>query len=203
MQATNTTLRLPNILALSRELSEIDESLRRLGRQRLIDGLQTGLDRDTVRESLKSIGLVAPDDLCALYGWHNGTRIDVGEVLDDFHIFPGFYFSPLQDALKDYRAFREDRRWNQRWLPILANGGGDFYAVDSSNETATPVIGFMIDQDDQPVEYSSISAMIRTWAEAFASGAFYVDARGYLMADDDRYAEIAARNNPDVALWTS
>lgn len=191
------------MLELQQDLAEIDESLRRLGREKLVSRLQAGLDRETVRESLKNVGLVAADDFCALYGWHNGSRVEVGEVLDDFHIFPGFYFSPLQDALKDYRAFRDDRRWNRRWLPILANGGGDFYAVDSFSEASSPVIGFMIDQDDQPVEYSSIAAMVRTWAEAFTTGTFYVDARGYLMANDEQYAEIAARNNPDVPLWTS
>ena len=191
------------IASLRDSLDELETWLRRLGRARLVERLQTGLSEETVRRSLEGVGLVASEDLCVLYGWRDGTRIAVGEVLDDFHIFPGFFFSPLEEALENYGKFRVDRRWNSEWLPVLANGGGDFYAVDSTSEMASPVIGFMIDQDEQPVEYSSLSTMLRSWVDAFASDAFYVDSRGYLVADDDRYVEIAARNNPDVPLWNT
>lgn len=192
-----------NILELQQNLADLEAWLHRLHRDRLISRLQPGLSADNVREGLQSIGLPAPEDLCGLYEWHNGTNIEVGEAMDDFHMFPGFYFSPFEDAIKDYRAFTRDRRWNKTWLPFLADGGGDFYAVDCIQESASPVVGFMIDQTEQPVEYSSVRSMVRSWVEAFASGVFYVDSRGYLVADDDRYVDIAARNNPDVSLWRS
>jgi hypothetical protein len=89
------------------------------------------------------------------------------------------------------------------WLPVFANGGGDFYVVDfsSGSDLEHPVVGFMLDEAEHPIEYESLPAMIATIAECFEEGAFFVDDRGYLEVDDGRHVEIARRNNPRLAIW--
>lgn len=182
------------------QLDRIYAQLERLGRDEVIRRLQPALTPDEIQRRLADIGLVAPQDVIELYSWHNGTRVEPGTYLDSVHFFPGFSFLSLDDAVRHYVAFRDDERWDRGWLPIFANGGGDFYAVVACSPF--PVVGFLIDQREHPVEYESLDAMVSTLSESFDQGAFFVDQRGYLESDDRRHAEIARRNNPSVALWS-
>jgi len=74
--------------------------------------------------------------------------------------------SSLKEALANYDAFRDDRRWNPHWLPVFANGGGDFLAVTCSEEPDSrgEVIHFRIDESVHPVEFVSVSRMLDTVA---------------------------------------
>jgi hypothetical protein len=182
------------------QLDRVAASLADLNRTQLIARLLPGLPRDEVARRLEQAGVAPATCLVELYSWRGGTRVEPGTPLDDVQFFPGFYFLSLDDAIADYRAFRDDARWNPEWFPIFANGGGDFYAV-VVNEEKCPVVGFIIDEDEQSIEYESLDAMIATLAEDFAEGAFFVDDRGYLEMDSRRHGEIARAHNPTVALW--
>jgi cell wall assembly regulator SMI1 len=182
-------------------LEIIRSYLERLDRHEVLARLLPGLRPDDIQRRLTDVGLGVPPDLVDLYAWRNGTRVEPGADLDSVHFFPGFWLLSLDDALTNYVAFRDDPRWAPSWLPVFSNGGGDFYAVNA-REAPFHVIGFLIDQPDQPVEYESLAHMAQTLAECFQAGAFFVDDRGYLEMDDQRYAEIARRNNPNVPLWS-
>ncbi len=183
--------------AVIESLEIIRLHLEQMNRRELLARLLPGLPRDAIRERLARAGLGVPPDLRDLYSWRNGTRVEAGTDLDSVHFFPGFWLLSLDDALTSHVAFRDDPRWDSAWLPVFANGGGDFYALDT-RESPFHVIGFMIDQSDQLVEYETLGHMVNTLAELFAEGAFFVDDRGYLEADDRRHAEIARRNNPHL-----
>jgi hypothetical protein len=187
---------------MEQSLERIAAALARLGRTEVLRRLLPGVPVETIFERLRAVGLEPSDGLLELYSWRGGTRVDPGMPLDDVHFFPGFWFLSLEDAIADYAAFREDPRWNPSWLPVFANGGGDFYAV-WLHGGAESVVGFLIDHSEHPVEYEDLSAMCRTLADCFDEGAFFRDERGYLEMDDMRHAEIARRNNPNVALWAS
>jgi cell wall assembly regulator SMI1 len=182
-------------------LERIEAALRALGRTEALRRLLPGVRPETVRERLGEVGLDACRDLLELYAWHGGTRVDASTTLDDVHMFPGFYLLALDDALANYVAFRDDARWNRDWFPAFANGGGDFYAV-WLKDGAGAVVGFLIDQPEQPVEYESLATMFATLADCYDEGVFFVDDRGYLEMDDARHIDIARRHNPGVALWT-
>jgi cell wall assembly regulator SMI1 len=185
-------------------LDAILRHLERLDRSQLLARLQPGIPSADVRHALSRLGLAGSDDLLGLYEWHNGTRVPEGTALDDVHFFPGFYFLALDDATTNFLAFRDDGRWSSTWLPIFSNGGGDFYAVDcgTHSETLGAVIGFMVDQIEQPVEYESLRSMMATLADCFEQGVFFVDRRGYLEMDYARHAEIARRHNPRLPIWS-
>jgi hypothetical protein len=177
------------------DLEEIRASLERLGRWELLDRLQPGLASHLVRDRLATAGLGKQPDLEALYGWRNGTRAEGSSSLGSICLFPGFYLLSLDDAFANYSLIRADRRWDPAWLPVFANDGGDFYAVDTAADPG-PVVDFMNEEPEQPVEHESLSGMIRTLADCFREGVFYVDGAGYLEMDDVRYAAVTGRNNP-------
>lgn len=139
--------------------------------------------------------------LSSLYGWRDGTTTTDVEAVDDIHLFPGFYLLSMEDAVANVEAFAEDSRWNPGWLPIFANGGGDFYLVDLGASPVGAIRHYRIEETEHPVEFDSLEAMLATLAEAFDRGVFFVDSNGYLEMDDADFGELAATLNPDVAWW--
>lgn len=186
---------------ISASVSVIELALSRLGREALLQSLQGGLSPDAVRSKLASAGLRCTPELEALYGWRNGTASHSPASLDDIQLFPGFHLLSLEDAVSNYRAFVVDDRWTTGWLPVFANGGGDFYVVDLSPTGGGVVRHFWIDEAEHPIEFSSLSAMMVTLAQGFERGVFYVDPNGYLEMDDMVFGTLAMELNPDVAYW--
>ena len=186
---------------VSAPLAKIETALERLDRKVLLRALQPGRTVESVRATLASVELASASDVEALFGWRDGTSTDGGVTLDDIHIFPGFYLLSLEDAIANYRAFVTDSRWTPGWLPLFANGGGDFYVLDLTEAEARRVRHFWIDEAEHPVEFSSLAAMLETLAAAFERGIFYVDPNGYLEMDDLVFGGLATEINPDVAYW--
>jgi hypothetical protein len=76
--------------------------------------LRPGLPESEVVGRLAAIGLAAPADLAALYGWRDGTDQEAWE--EDGHgfileFFPYARFSPLDTAIADYLDIKE--AWQQ------------------------------------------------------------------------------------------
>jgi hypothetical protein len=71
----------------------------------------------------------------------------------------------------------------------------------AGHDDKCPIVGFMIDEDEQPIEYESLETMVATLADCFDQGAFFVDDRGHLSMDSGRHREIARAHNPTVAIW--
>lgn len=186
---------------LSATLANIETSLKHLGRQTLLRFLQEGVSAETVQNSLEAVGLGATPELESLYAWRNGTAISGGVMLDDIHLFPGFYMLSIEDATANYGAFVTDPRWEQGWLPILANGGGDFYVLDLGSRSAQPVRHFRIEEATHPIEFASLEKMLVTLSSAFDRNIFYVDHNGYLEMDDLAFGALAAELNPEVEWW--
>lgn len=88
------------------------------------------------------------------------------------------------------------------WVPLLANGGGDFLVEDQALGSPRPIREFLLDESDAPVEYLDLASFVATVADAFRQNAF-TTIDGYLKFDraSDAYARIAADRNPGVAWW--
>ncbi|MFV0462664.1 MAG: hypothetical protein ACK5MP_05635 [Nostocoides sp.] len=186
---------------LREALSRVEGGLEGLDRSVLLRELRPGLDRQVVRSQLKQAGLPSSPDVEVLYAWRDGTQT-AGVTLDDIHVFPGFYLLSLDDAIANFRAFVADPRWAPGWLPLFANGGGDFYLVDLGGEPSGVMRHFRIDESEQPVEFWSLPDMMVTVAAGFDRGVFFVDPEGYLEMDDLVFAAVAAELNPRVPWWT-
>jgi cell wall assembly regulator SMI1 len=184
-------------------LDSIEAALDRAGRVTTLRRLRPGLGPEDVRQRFGALGLTAPEDLARVYAWHDGTDAGSGAPLDDLHMFPGLYLLSLRDAATNYEAFRDDGRWNPAWLPVFANGGGDFLAVvcDETRAQWGNVVHFRIDEADHPVEFASVGRLLATVVAAYVGGICFVDDRGYLELDDLAFGALAGRLNPDVEYW--
>ena len=183
-------------------LAQIEAGIRKLGRPTL-DFLNPSIDPHRVRTLLSSRGLEPPGGLLELWQWHNGTGGAADVKLGELWLVPGFYLLSVEEAAADFDAFRDDPRWRPSWLPVLANGGGDFLAVVSLGTSEHGAVHhFRIDQAEHPLEYLSVERMLATFGAAFARGAFFVDHDGWLEENHETYASIAAELNPEVRWWT-
>jgi cell wall assembly regulator SMI1 len=182
------------------DLEAIERSLTLL-RRPVVQLLLPGQSAGVVVETLRAVGLETPAGLSALYAWHDGTANPPGVPADDLHVTPGFYFDSLGTAVTNLLSFRSDDRWPSTWLPVLANGGGDFMAVDCATAGGR-VHHFRIDEVDQPMEFETTADWIATVRAAFEQGVYYVDERGYLEMNDSTFARLAADLNPLVPWWT-
>lgn len=185
---------------MNNSLATIEAGLQKLGRAELLQRFRPGLPNDEVPQRLQAAGLEADGALADLYGWHDGTELAGVQKSGSVHLMPGFYFPPLEHSLTDHAAFVQDPRWHQSWLPLLADGGGDFYFVDQAG--GGQVRRYRFDESEYPVEYASVSDMVHTLAAAYERDVFFVDEQGYLEMDDDAFAEVAAELNPSVPWWT-
>ena len=183
-------------------LSRIETSIHRFRRSALLSALQPGLDRARIGLELDAESLPATRELESLYGWKDGTNTNLGLKLGEIYIHPGFYLLSLESAASNHRIFSSDSRWNRNWLPLLADGGGDFYVVDLSSEFNGAIRHFRLDETDHPVEFESITAMLETIGEGFNRKIYFVDSDGCLDMDDAAFAELAAEMNPKVKWWT-
>ncbi|EKO3450436.1 SMI1/KNR4 family protein [Vibrio fluvialis] len=158
-----------------------------------------------IQKHFEKINLLPTDELLELYQWKNGTKVVKGTLLDDVQLIPGFHLLNLQDSLRYYLSLKEDRRWDSSWFPIFANGGGDFYAVDLSKSDGkkAPIIGFILGELEQEIEYQSLTAMVLTYCECFRNNIVYITEDGYLEMDDEKHADLALKYNPDVEFWRS
>ena len=189
-------------LRLATDLDRIERGIERLGLTATIGFLRDGMPADHVREALHDVGLSSSPELEAWYAWHDGAA---GGLLGELWITPGFYPCTLEEVVANYRTFVGDERWRTGWLPLLADGGGDFFVVDQS-DPLWPIRIFLIDEIDRPVTYLSLTALAATLADAFDESAIVLDESGTLDFLDelgtDPFVGIARRHNPGVEWWT-
>jgi hypothetical protein len=187
---------------LSADATAILEQLKKLQRP-VVELLRPGHSVGVISQKLAACGLEPSRELEELWSWRNGTLVAEGTILDDLHFFPGFYLMSLEDSVEQYSIMRDDARWSSCWLPIFANGGGDFYAtvLGRSQEEAAPVVGFVLGADEQDEEYRSIGSMFRTLRDCYEQGVFWLTDDGYLEMDDLKYVAIARIHNPGNSIW--
>ncbi len=158
---------------------------------------RVGLSPEVIQEVMGGLGLKPSVDLTTLYAYCDGTSTLEGEKLEEIQFIPGFYWMSLNEALATYRSVSRSAEWQASWLPIFANGGGDFYAVicDQSSSYFGEVVGFVLGETDQVVEFSNVASLFGTVERSFTEGAFFV-ANGMLKADYPRMRAIAREVQP-------
>ena len=177
---------------------EILAHLERLGRNLEII-VSPPLKTEKIRQEQYSRGIVFPDEIIDLYSWRNGYVGNQENVLGDFQFFPGFLLIPFGKALEEFDIYSKDERWNRSWFPVFENQGGDFYVVicDPNSEDFGAVVGFILGQPDQLVEYESLTALFKTINLCYQRSAFFVRDDGFIDADDDLMYEISQEVQPN------
>lgn len=167
----------------------------------LLATLAPGLPRETTDVLLRGASLDPREELLDLYEWRDGSSQANVDRIGNMYFLPGFYFLALEDALKNYEAFLPDTRWQRGWLPIFADGGGNFLFIDLSERGAASIRHFRLEEVEHPVEYENLHNMLKTVSRAYQDKVFFVDSEGYLEMNDDEYASLAHELNPSVNWW--
>lgn len=181
-------------------LNAIYKHLSRLNRP-VVRLLDDGLSADQVRTRLDELPFAPTEELAALYQWRNGTRYDENATYDDIYFFPGYYLLSLDDAIEHYRSLVEAGVWDRKWIPVFASGGGDFYAVFDASCKNPGVIDFLRGEPDTPIEFTSLTRMMRTLLECLENGALYNGEEGTFEIDYDAYHTVAYKHAPDVGVY--
>lgn len=112
-----------------------------------------------------------PEDLEAFFRWHNGQ-----EGYRSLSPMDNRMLMSIEDALNTW-SFLSDptediqQPWEQSWVPILANGAGDYIVYVASGATKGALLGYWHDADDRRVEFPSLEAWARKVVESYAAPA--------------------------------
>ncbi len=132
---------------LKKELLKLDKVLKEK-RPEYYQNLQMPLSDDEISKLEEQYEIKLPLDLKELYKWKNGQNRNYFKSLVN-----NCSFEPLEDVLSTNKEFTEmigedfdiKNWWNENWLPIFGNGGGDFICYDLK--------GVFTDNKRQLIEY--------------------------------------------------
>lgn len=132
-----------------------------------------------------------PDDVVTWFGWSNGIKYAPGQVQDDAALVPGY--EPL--SLSEAKAVRDshgvdDPILGGSFVPLLATGGGDFYAAVCGSPSAASKVAHAMIGDETIVVYDGLLQMVNAFCDFYRTGVFFVSDEGTLEADDYRWVEI-------------
>ncbi|MEW9097094.1 MAG: SMI1/KNR4 family protein [Clostridiaceae bacterium] len=119
---------------MKKQLDALDNYLREK-RPDFYSMLNEPLKENQIKALEEKFNITLPKDLKELYQWKNGQRND---CCDSF--VNNSMFMPLEEALDSGSEFTSmigydfdiENWWNENWIPILHNGGGDYICYDIS-----------------------------------------------------------------------
>jgi cell wall assembly regulator SMI1 len=169
--------------------------------------LRPGAPESEVRVRLESLGLTAPADLVALYGWHDGIdqsawEADGSDLILDF--FPYATFKPLGRAVADYVELKDAWQktpmyerylagsdpgfgyWRSEWFPLFESDRWR-HAIDCAGHVHPPIWHVYFEPaPPTAVCHDSLEEFLTELIKAFEAGACYWDQRaGYFQSKVD------------------
>ncbi|SDM12986.1 SMI1 / KNR4 family (SUKH-1) [Catalinimonas alkaloidigena] len=201
----------------------------RLKNPGVVPCLHPGLSDETIQRKTAALPFELPNELKALYQWHNGSS-DLREVLEiDEEMAPDFFyagqlFHSIELSLRYYKSKShygqqnyEHSLWTPFLFPITDDGAGWQLVVDCEPDSAdTGKIYFFngiewgkVQTDEYPFEsalmYRNLAAMLKTVLACFEENAYFFayDENGEfgMQWDDEKETQIGRRMNPDCAYW--
>ncbi len=157
--------------------------LDRLNRQQALNCVLPPPSSDEVVAGLHAAGVAGIDPVLDWYAsWGGQTG---GGLLGMMDVLPGFYALSLADALAHRSQHPE---WSGGWLPILADGGGDYYVADTSYSEAPVLRHRSDDLEPERVSDSLISFLVAA-NRAFDVQVIYVSG-GSLDQDEEAWRDL-------------
>jgi cell wall assembly regulator SMI1 len=197
------------VLALEPALQQLHAALERAGSP-VAELLAPGLDGDEIGRLTADLPFALPEELVALYRWHDGLT---GDGTPKGQLFPGGYWLSLRQALEHRAAMLRvaadatagteldpELIWRASWMPAFIDFFGDTHVVVCERTTESPV-WFVAkdDPDHRPLVFDGIASLVRTAGESWSDGVFAFDRDGVTAPDEERYAAVWRRHNPAAA----
>ena len=167
--------------------------------------VKPGLSLAEIAEVTKDMQQKFPPEVYQLYQWRNGSYY--GNSMFDFDwlfnvdkgwgLYASCGFYPLQILA------RGNLRWEKRSILSLFVGQDfiDGYLIWDEDSQSFPIV-FMYSKagsDETIIKYVSLTAMMLTMADCYEQ-AYYIDADGHLIKDENKVLEIWKKYNSNQIL---
>jgi cell wall assembly regulator SMI1 len=160
----------------------------------VLASLNPGLPDEQIRLLEQRSGVQLPEDLRALYRWHNGQAADA-----EYNMLPGHRFTPLQEALQDrdvpvkqaiasgltgWAAFEFFAGHRDGWITVFADGAGDGYFLDTRRMAKPGYFFYNMAEVRYYVFFPSVRNFLAGLAECYAQGAIRFDEKRNTVEED-------------------
>lgn len=181
-------------MRLGDELERFDAALVRLSRESSAD-LRPPATADAFARLESAIDPFAiPDDVRALYEWHDGGSLTA---------FAGRRFLSIDDVIREREFLIDMVEEPPSWLPLFMDASGGRYFVEALHPDGYSEPGLWLKGKDYgPIwAYSGVHAMLRVLASAFDDGVIAVSRvdsrhRVFELTSEERFAAIQRELDP-------
>lgn len=138
--------------------------------------LQPGASDEELKLVEETLGVTLPEEMKSIYRIHNGQvwESGVNPFVRNLTLSPTFdiienwqflqeEFDPDDELELDNEEQIKPVLWNEKWIPIAENGGGDYLCIDTDpaeSGTAGQILYFWHDWGDRSVEATGLFAFI-------------------------------------------
>jgi hypothetical protein len=188
----------PELDSLVAKLEKFDQWLQQYEPD-IYDSLNPGISREQIDKLLDPVGLAIPEEVYALYQWHDGQNGGIAELV------PGFDFLPLWQMVNDYNMSRdvlEDEGWNKYWLPVFHIGRDSLLAIaHEENPVRTPIYSYGLEDGTLYLWTENLEAMVDTLYDCYKAQLMGIEAlkkKEYIDLDSKEIELVRRGYNPNA-----
>jgi cell wall assembly regulator SMI1 len=161
------------------------ESILKTNSPQVLARLQPGLSAGDIARLEQQYQIQLPDEIRAIYQWHDGARHSTNYMGDDFILIHRFL--PLEEALTErasiapekapfiqrvaYRIFAGHR---ESWICLFSDGAGDGYWFDPQRKPVEGAVFYNFMEDRTYVFFPSAKNLMAGIAKCYEQGIFRV-----------------------------
>jgi cell wall assembly regulator SMI1 len=146
--------------------------------------LQPGLSADAIAGLEKQYHVQIPDDIKAIYEWHDGSASTTNRLSDDFipiHRFPSLE-ETLADKALDWKGATAMQRtvagafisYRSSWICLFDDGSGNGYWFDPQRKPSEGAVFSQFTEDNDFVFFPSAKNLMAGVAKCYETGAFHM-----------------------------
>ncbi|MHC4742161.1 MAG: SMI1/KNR4 family protein [Planctomycetota bacterium] len=179
------------------------EALLQTKAPKVLPSLNPGLSEERILELEHNSGITLPEDMRALYRWHDGQSLNISYCL-----IPGQRFMPLAEAIATRERLRQDVKASstaQRvafsifaghkngWLTVFDDGAGDGHFLDIERVTEPGHFFYNMMEMNYYIFFPSVRNFIAGLVECYSKKAIWYSEEDDTMEEDYELAE---------SIWT-
>jgi cell wall assembly regulator SMI1 len=165
---------------------------------KVLTELQSGLSESEISKHERNAGVTLPDDIKALYRWHNGSATRDPRICGPI---PGHRFLPLEEALGSNRmitnqlanaggaqqaAFNVFAGHTKSWITLFDDGAGDGYFFDPKRKASEGAVFYHFAEDASYVFFPSVKNLLAGALKCYEQSAFAwkTNENGMVLTED-------------------
>jgi hypothetical protein len=148
------------------------------------------------------------ESLQAIFKWHNGTQIVDSKPVEQFYLFPEFYFLSLEEIAAIVDGDEVYHFKLRRQLPLFATGHGEYLTIgldDLKHDTQSAMIFYACTWDSErelfTEAYDNLFKLFDTILRCFENGAYFFENGVVEMDFDKRRETILDINSRAIKNW--